>query len=55
MMLHFTVVLVALSVMNGGVVSEANGAMQVAVSRYGDLQTDFTVRLETEDGTGMFE
>ena len=50
------VVSVTLSVMNDGIVSEANGAMQVLVSRYSgtDLQTDITVSIQTEDGTGKF-
>ena len=46
-----------LSVMNNGIVSEADGAVLVAVSRYmgTDLQTDIIVTVHTEEGTGIFE
>ena len=43
---------VTLSVVNGGVVSEAGGAVQVTITRYSNLQTDITVTIETVDGTG---
>ena len=41
--------------MNDGIVSEANGAMQVAVTKSGDLQTTITVSIETVEGTGVCE
>ena len=46
----------ALSVMNNGIVGEADGAVLVAVSRYmgTDLQTDIIVTVHTEEGTGIF-
>ena len=49
------VVVMALSVMNNGIVSEADGAVLVAVSRYmgTDLQTDIIVTVHTEEGTGI--
>lgn len=39
--------------MNDGFVSEANGAMRVAINLYGQLQSKFTVTVETRDGTGL--
>ena len=46
---------VYLSVMDAGVVSEGNGAMQVVVNLDGELQTDVVVSVSTMDGTGMFQ
>lgn len=46
-------VTVSLSVMNNGMVSEANGAMLVQVNLIGELERAITVQVETCEGTGV--
>ena len=46
---------VSISVLNAGVVSEGNGAMRVTIDVDGELQTDITVTISTNDGTGLLK